>query len=88
MKMKVFVGKIRDVEVIFNNWAKGKALTREVLIHTHPLPPLRQGEDDWLAVIVIHPEDPQWDKTEPTPTTQKMVDQHIAGHQSAIEVPA
>jgi len=64
MKMKVFVGKVHDVEVVFNNWAKGKALTREVLIHTHPLPPLRQGEDDWLAVVVIHPEDPFWDRTE------------------------
>jgi len=68
MKMKVFVGKVHDVEVIFNNWAKGKALTREVLIHTHPLPPLRQGGDDWLAVIVIHPEDPYWDTTIPTPS--------------------
>ena len=65
MKCKIFIGKWYDAQDSFNAWAKGKALTREVLIHTIPLSKEPTLIDSWIAIVVYHPEDPQWDKTEP-----------------------
>ena len=66
MKMKVFTGRWYDTMDAFNNWAKGKALTKEVLIHTHAeFNPIYEDKEVALTIVVIHPEDPHWDKTEP-----------------------
>jgi len=69
MKIKVFVGEWYETMDAFNKWAKGKALTREVLIQTHANYVLTgAGYTHFLDIVVIHPEDPYWDKTEPTLT--------------------
>lgn len=56
MKAKVFY----DIES-FNRWAKGKALTRNVIIHTLTWRQLTP-EDSGFAIVVYHPEDPMWEK--------------------------
>jgi hypothetical protein len=86
MKCKIFIGKWYEAQDAFNAWAKGKALTREVLIHTIPLSKEPALIDSWIAIVVYHPEDPQWDKTEPEHTSEDMVKQHIEGIKSTIEV--
>lgn len=65
MKAKIFY----DVES-FNRWAKGKALTKDVIIHTVAWQ-RESVSDSGFAIIVYHPEDPFWDKTgsEPEKTT-------------------
>jgi len=68
MKCKIFIGTWYEAQDAFNQWAKGKALTREVLIHTIPLSNEPWEKYDDIAIVVYHPEDPQWDKTEPTLT--------------------
>ena len=64
MKCKVFCDKNVFTTIdAFNTWAKGKALTREVIIHTLYVPATATLSDT-LCIVVYHPEDPQWDKTE------------------------
>jgi hypothetical protein len=68
MKMKVFGGRWYEAVDCFNRWAKGKALTKDVIIHTHYFNV--KGEDSpepYLSIIVIHPEDPFWDATQAEP---------------------
>jgi hypothetical protein len=74
MKMKVFEGTIYEAVNAFNKWAKGKNITREVIIHTHVQ--FSDGEhliSDYAKIIVVHPDDPFWDRTEvePIPTIQQ-----------------
>jgi len=68
MKAKLFWGPPASVIVAFNQWAKGKALSRDVIIHsfTGPSADLQAGGAD-LYIIVYHPEDKSWDKTEIAP---------------------
>jgi hypothetical protein len=63
MKCKVFCDRnvFRTVDS-FNEWAKGKALTREVIIHTLYVP-ATQTLTDTLCIVVYHPEDKYWDAT-------------------------
>jgi hypothetical protein len=64
MKMKIFTGKINEAIEAFNKWAKGKALTRDVIVHTHVQ--FSNGVslwDDYAIILVIHPEVPYWDRT-------------------------
>lgn len=58
MKAKIFysIGE-------FNKWAKGKALTKDIIIHTIPCSIDPSPHTDYL-IIVYHPEDPIYDKTE------------------------
>ena len=72
MKCKIFTGEWYDAQDAFNKWAKGKALTRDVVIHTVFVGFPQACMSPHIAIIVYHPEDPQWDKTEPT--TNKNVD--------------
>jgi len=64
MKCKIFIGTWYEAQDAFNNWAKGKALTKEVLIHEHVWYKGLDYKEPCLMIIVYHPEDPQWDKTE------------------------
>jgi len=66
MKCKIFIGVWYDVQDAFNKWAKGKALSRDVLIHEQVMHTHDTAGNTIMAIIVYHPEDPQWDKTEPT----------------------
>ena len=56
MKVKIFYGHPEDVEKKFNEWAKGKALTRNVIIHTIPFPAPAEGVSDYMAIVIYHPE--------------------------------
>jgi len=64
MKCKIFYGTWYEAQDAFNKWAKGKALTREVLIHTLPNLSKLAVEDPEIIIVVYHPEDEYWDKTE------------------------
>ena len=79
MKAKIFY----DIES-FNRWAKGKALTRNVIIHTLTWPKTHP-EDTGFGIVVYHPEDPMWEQVKVDPSVERMVEQHIAGVQSAGE---
>ena len=72
MKCKIFAGRWYEVQDMFNQWAKGKALTREVLIQTQHIYVSEHPTEHYLVIVVIHPDDPFWDKTEtqPIPTVQ------------------
>ena len=63
MKCKIFWGKPMEAVDAFNKWAKGKALTREVLIHEQIIYVPDDGNIQILLIIVYHPEDPFWDAT-------------------------
>jgi len=56
MKVKIFYGKPEKVQKEFNEWAKGKALSRNIIIHTVPFPAYTQGMEDWIAIVVYYPE--------------------------------
>jgi hypothetical protein len=86
MKCKTFTGTPEKAADLFNQWAKGKVLTREIIIHTQITERI-EGCDTTsprLMIIVFHPEG--WDATETIHTAVEMVNQHIIGHQSAQEV--
>ena len=68
MKCKIFIGTWYEAQDAFNNWAKGKALTKEVLIHEQIFKRGQEPSDICLIIIVYHPEDEHWDKTEKTLT--------------------
>ena len=63
MKCKIFIGEWYEAQDAFNAWAKGKALTREVLIHTIAFPPKDPHSPEIITIIVYHPEEPHWDET-------------------------
>lgn len=64
MKVKIFEGKWYDMMDDFNKWAKGKKLTKDVIIHTHTTRPGGEYSEPRMAIIVFHPDTPEWDKTE------------------------
>jgi len=56
MKVKIFYGYPKDVEIRFNEWAKGKALTRNIIIHTIAYPSPTERASDFIAIVVYYPE--------------------------------
>jgi len=77
MKMKVFIGEWYDAMDAFNNWAKGKALQKDILIQTGSQYVLTgAGYKHFLTIIVIHPEYPEYDKTE-TPQKPPVIEAPI-----------
>jgi len=61
MQCKVFCGTWNEAMDAFNKWAQGKALGKDVIVHTHALPPLQADKGiDGLMIIVIHPETTLW----------------------------
>ena len=58
MKAKIFY----DINS-FNAWAKGKALTRDVILHTITWERNTPG-DTGFAIVVFHPENDVWDKVQ------------------------
>jgi len=61
VKCKIFYGIPITVEAQFNEWAKGKALTRDIIIHTIPFPVEHGGLRDFIAIIIYYPEGSIWD---------------------------
>ena len=63
MRCKVFYGTWYEAKDAFNKWAKGKALAKDVIIHTHaPIVFTGPGEDESLMIVVFHPEGEPWEK--------------------------
>ena len=56
MKVKIFYGIPETVEEEFNEWAKGKALSRNVIIHTSAYPTGQTGIYDAVIIAVYYPE--------------------------------
>lgn len=69
MKTKTFTGNIGEVEVAFNNWAKGKALNKDIIIHTSVHYIYTREMTVKLSIVVLYPEGSIWDKE---PEQQKM----------------
>ena len=56
MKCKIFTGaELHGIDA-FNKWAKGKALTHEVIIHELLIREEDEHENAEMAIIVYHPE--------------------------------
>jgi hypothetical protein len=64
MKIKTFSGEAGEVEVAFNNWAKGKALNKDIIIHTSVHHIFDKRMITKLSIVVLYPEGSRWD-TEP-----------------------
>lgn len=62
MKCKVFSGTPEQAATLFNQWAKGKALDRTVIIHTVAHQELEGCDSvtNTITIIVFHPEDVYW----------------------------
>lgn len=54
MKVKIFHGHLKDVERDFNNWAKGKAVTKEIIIHSQAYSLTKMGKADRGAIFVYY----------------------------------
>jgi len=63
MKCKIFEGTWYEAQDAFNQWAKGKRLTKDVIIHTHVTQQGLKHIEARIAIIVFHPDTPEWDKT-------------------------
>jgi hypothetical protein len=62
MKLKIFMGRYYDAQREFNEWAKGKSLNREVLIHEQVILRSINYLDCIIAIFVYCPESMDWDK--------------------------
>ena len=61
MKVKIFIGLAADIAKDFNEWAKGKALTKDIIIHTVTYPPTFQDPYRHVLIAVYYPEGSQFD---------------------------
>jgi hypothetical protein len=84
MKLKAFYDEPFVAQQLFNQWARGKNLTREVLIHTHFIMIGPNLGDARLLIVVIHPEGKEWDET-PIQLTAPVHPEH-GGHIKVEEV--
>jgi len=66
MKCKIFWGCVAEAQDAFNKWAKGKSLTREVIIHEQITRGSREEGTVQLVIIVYHPDTPEWNATKET----------------------
>jgi hypothetical protein len=67
MQVTIFDGSMKEVERRFNEWAKGKALTREVIIQSHLSTYIDHPEAVYMTILVFHPNDDHWNKTADKP---------------------
>jgi hypothetical protein len=67
MKCKIFYDEPAVAQAAFNEWADGKALGRDVLIHTHMLTVGTGLLDARLMIVVIHPDNDYWNSTKSKP---------------------
>lgn len=73
MKCRIFWGCVKEAQDQFNEWAKGKSLTREVIIHTQVIERIVSCEETSpsLLIIVFHPEGQQWESAKPIQPAQQ-----------------
>lgn len=62
MKLQIFSGTEYDVKQQFNEWAKGKALTREILIHEQVMHQGLEAYETIFALFVYYPEGSSWEE--------------------------
>jgi hypothetical protein len=62
MKCKVFTGEYGEVVVEFNNWAKGKSLNKDIIIHSSMHYVYEREMHIKLSIVVLYPEGSIWDK--------------------------
>jgi len=68
LRCKVFYGARNEAKEAFNKWAKGKALAKDVIIHTHvTVEPYKKAEIPWLVIVVFYPEGSHWEKEKESP---------------------
>jgi hypothetical protein len=70
MKCKTFSGSLGEVEYAFNAWAKGKLLTRDIIIHSYVTSDVSRTYDVDCTIIVFYPEGSLWDEEPETPKQQ------------------
>jgi len=63
MKCKVFTGPWNQTQDAFNNWAKGKALTKDIIIHSHAYVMYKPNTEYsvYVTIVVFYPEAQPWD---------------------------
>lgn len=67
MKCKLFWGTPTEAQDAFNKWAEGKAIMRDVIIHTVPFIEGTAVLKAQVVIAVYHPETPYWDSTKSKP---------------------
>jgi len=61
MQCKIFIGPWNQVMDAFNQWAKGKALSKDVIIHTQTYTVYKAAEySEHMTITVYHPEEAPW----------------------------
>ena len=63
MRCNVFWGCVAEAKDAFNEWAKGKALAKDVIVHSHTV--MRGDKSDApveLIIVVFHPEGDYWEE--------------------------
>jgi hypothetical protein len=71
MKIKTFSGEAGEVEVAFNNWARGKALNKDIIIHSSMHYVYEREMHIKLSIVVLYPEGSRWDTELEQPRTAK-----------------
>ena len=61
MQCKIFYGEKDSVEEAFNDWAKGKELSKDVIIHTFAHASGKYAARDFVLIAVYYPEKSQFD---------------------------
>jgi hypothetical protein len=79
MKCKIFYDEAFVAQDLFNKWAKGKALAKDVIIHTQVTERIESCEttSPRLLIIVFHPEGQQWDATHLTAPVHQEPEPHV-----------
>jgi len=87
MKLKIFYGSVTQAIDAFNKWAKGKNLTRDVIIHEQIAERVVSCEDTEpiLMIFVYHPEGAIWDSTEDQPIKRTQHNTSVEQVEQAIQ---
>lgn len=87
MKCLIFAGEnpLRVVDT-YNRWAKGKGLGKDVIIHSHVVSGVLD-DPSTIVILVFFDEKLHDDWIAKVHTAKDMVEQHIKGFESTVEVP-
>lgn len=85
MKCLIFCGgNALEVVARYNSWAKGKYLSKDVIIHSHVVPPEEGNFASTIAILVFFDEKLHDDWIAKVHTAKDMVNQHIKGVESVL----
>ena len=76
MQLRIFTGTLEQARTNFNEWAKGKSLTRDIIIHEQMIKSVMPGDLSSVAIFVYYAEGSGWDtpKSQPIPPVQSEAD--------------